>query len=108
MTINGVTYSGNSVSIQNGKVTIDGKISADVFDHEINIIINGDIDLLDNSNGTVTANNVGSISTQSGNVICKDVSGSVSTMSGDIACPVISGNARTMSGDINALIIFNS
>lgn len=43
----------------------------------------------------------GNVSTNSGNVGCKDIEGSVSTMSGDVDARNIEGCCSTMSGDID-------
>ncbi len=101
ITINGRQFTGRNVSISNGKITVDGATQEGELAGDINVVVHGDIDKLENSCGTVTANNVGSINTQSGDVECGNVSGSVKTMSGDIECGNVGGNIDTMSGDIS-------
>ena len=100
VSIDGKTFSGNNITIINGEVIIDGVTQDGELTGDINVVVNGNVDRIENSIGTVTANAVGNVSTQSGDVNCDDVSGSVSTMSGDVYCDSISGNVSTMSGDI--------
>ena len=99
--IDGREFRGGRVIIRNGKVTVDGKVQNGYLVGDINIVVHGDVDRLENSCGTVKANNVGTISTISGDIECGAVSGSVSTMSGDVKCGNIRGSVTTMSGDIN-------
>jgi len=101
ITIDGKSFNGKNVSIVNGKVIVDGVTQDGELTGDINVVVHGDIDRLENSCGTVTAKAVGSISTQSGDVICEGVNGSVSTMSGDVRCTAISGSVSTMSGDVS-------
>lgn len=98
--IDGREFSGNNVSIINGKVTVDGIKQDSELVGDINIVVHGDVERLENSTGIVKANNVGNIKTQSGDVECGTISGSVRTMSGDVTCGDIKGNVSTMSGDI--------
>lgn len=98
--VDGREFRGNSVTITNGKVTVDGVAQDGELVGDINITVHGDVERLENSAGTVKANNVGSIATQSGDVNCGAVNGSVQTMSGDVDCGNIGGSVSTMSGDI--------
>ncbi len=106
ITINGKTYKGNSSSIINGKVFIDGteikdkeitsskvlniSITGDIKDCEIlncnSIKIEGDVGYLDNQNGniTITGNIQGDIDNQNGNIKCGDVSGSIDIQNGNV------------------------
>lgn len=103
ITINGNTYSGNSIIITNGKVVINGKdVTPD--SKEINILVHGNIDELrvDSCNEVSVTGNVTNISTKSGDVIVTgDVDGSVQTKSGNVDCEYVEGSVSTMSGDIN-------
>ncbi len=101
VTIDGKTFTGRSVSIVNGKVTVDGQVQAGELIDEVNIVVHGDVQSLENSVGTVTAQNVNSIQTQAGDVKCADVAGSVSTVSGNVVCGRIGGSTSIMSGDIS-------
>jgi hypothetical protein len=102
ITINGNTYSGNSIVVTNGKVVISGKdVTPD--SKEINISVVGDIEQLkvDACNKVSVEGSVKSISTQSGDVeVTGDVDGSISTMSGDVDCGHVQGSISTMSGDV--------
>lgn len=103
VTINGVEYSGNNVSVRGDKIIIDGKeiMSTDIST-VFNISVEGNVASIDNSSGTVTCNDAGSVSTQSGDVVVSgSVNGNVETMSGDVTVAGhIKGNTETMSGDI--------
>ena len=102
--INGKSYSGRSITINNNKITIDGKDATPEKALQIDIKVEGDIDTLkvDQANIVTVTGQVSSVSTMSGNVkIEGDVSGSVKTMTGDVTCKQIKGNVSTMSGDIN-------
>jgi len=100
--INNNTYSGNSITITNGKVIINGKdVTPD--SKEINISIEGNVDQLkvDYCNSVSVVGDVNSLQTQSGDVdVSGEVKGSVATMSGDVDCGNILGSVSTMSGDI--------
>ena len=85
ITVNGVTYSGNNISISKGKVIIDGNdVTPDA--KNIDIKIDGNISELkvDACDSLVVNGNCGSVATMSGDVKCGTVGGSISTMSGDI------------------------
>ena len=98
--INGKRYQGRNVTIINNVVTIDGVTHGGELTGDINVVVNGDVDSIENESGSITAQNVGSITTQSGDVRCGDVFGSIQTMSGDVTCKSVKGSVKTMSGDI--------
>jgi hypothetical protein len=102
ITINGNTYSGDNITISNGKVIINGKdVTPD--GKEINISVQGNVNELkvDNCNKIFITGNVKNVSTKSADVdISGNVEGSIQTMSGDVDCGKISGSVSTMSGDI--------
>ena len=100
--INNKVYKGQSITIINNKIIVDGNdVTPDSKD--INIIVEGNIESIkaDTCN-TITVNgSTNSISTKSGDVeVSGNVSGSISTMSGDVNCETVEGNISTMSGDI--------
>lgn len=102
ITINNKTYVGNSITITNGKVIIDGKDTTPDA-KEINISVDGNIEELnvDACNKVFVNGSVGDIRTQSGDVdVSGDVSGMISTMSGDVKCGNVGGKISTMSGDV--------
>ena len=93
---------GRCIKISGNKVIIDGKdVTPD--SKEINIEIQGDIELLDvdyceiiHVKGTVNKINIGS-----GDIRCDDVSGDIQIGSGDVDCENVQGNIRTGSGDVS-------
>jgi len=102
--INGVEYTGNDIVINNGNVTIDGKLQKQLLNEpKITIQIIGDVGSIQSSSGDVSVRGTvsGGITTASGDIQCGDVTGSVKTVSGDISCGEISGNVSTVSGDIH-------
>ncbi len=98
--IDGRSFAGNNICISNGVVTIDGVVQDGELSGDINVTVNGNVDVLENQVGTITAHNVGEATAGSGDINCNNVSGSVSTGSGDIRCGSVGGNVRTGSGDI--------
>ena len=67
------------------------------------IVIGGDVDTIKQVSKIEVTGNVGSISTQSGDVnVHGNVNGSISTLSGDVDVKgSVGGTVNTMSGDIN-------
>lgn len=106
--INGATWINNvkiegaqSISINNGKVYVDGKLREDLSEPSIEIKVEGTVTSIHTGSGNVlVTGDVTAISTASGNVSCKDVKGGVLTMSGDVTCGNVGGNVSTMSGNI--------
>lgn len=115
--INGKSYIGSSISINNNRISINGtQINED--SKVINITVEGDINLLDVDycakivvNGSVTklkttsgdvecGNVTQSVETTSGDIECGDIGGDVNTTSGDVKAKNINGNVKTLSGDI--------
>lgn len=101
--INGTSYSGNNISIVNGRVTIDGKEHTPT-DKVINIVVNGNIDSLhvDVCKLVEVHGEVNDLTTTSGDVVCGNVKNDVSTTSGDIECGNIGGSVKSTSGDVTA------
>ncbi|HHQ4519451.1 hypothetical protein [Aeromonas veronii] len=101
--VNGIPFSGNSISIQSGTISVDG-ITQDITiasGQSIKVEVFGDVEMLESIFGDVTVSgSVGRVITSSGDVCCGDVTGDVETMSGDITCKKVGGNAESMSGDI--------
>ena len=103
--INGVSYQGNSISVTNGKVLIDG-VDAGIEGKEISIVVDGDLGSLsvDSCNYVKVSGNCDQVKTMSGDIeVGGDVMGDCKTMSGDIACGHIFGGAETKSGDFTQL-----
>jgi hypothetical protein len=101
-----VVYSGNNVTITNGKVIIDGNDVTPQMKN-ISISIEGSIDMLnvDACNYVKVSGTVNSLTTTSGDVTCGNVAGNVDSTSGDIECQDVGGSVQTVSGDVNANVI---
>jgi hypothetical protein len=90
--INGATWINNvkiegaqTISINNGKIYVDGKLREDLSEPSIEIKIEGTVNSVHTGSGNVSiTGNVTAISTSSGDINCKDVKGGIQTMSGDI------------------------
>lgn len=108
--INGRVYNGRSISINNGKIIIDGDISVKEESKTINIYIEGNVEQLsvDACEKVMVNGFVNTLSTMSGDVECGNVNQSVSTQSGDVECENVGGNISTQSGDIKAKNITGS
>jgi len=98
--IDGREFYGTNVTISNGKVTVDGVVQDGELSGPVSVTVHGDVQSLENHSGKVIAQNVGEVSTGSGDVKCGNVSGSIRTGSGDVECGAVSGNIRTGSGDV--------
>lgn len=99
--IDGREFTGNSISIVNGKVTVDGVAQEGQLVGDVKIDVHGDVVSMNAGSGNVTiSGSCGSVQTMSGDVECGDVSGNIKTMSGDVTCGAIGGSVGTMSGDI--------
>jgi formylmethanofuran dehydrogenase subunit C len=104
ISINGKSYHGNSLSMKNGTVIIDGK-KVDSDDKNINIVIEKSILTLtvDYCESIEVRGDVGKLSTTSGDVeVMGDVHGNISTTSGDIECGDVDGDIKTTSGNVKA------
>jgi len=115
--INGVSYTGNSVSISNNKIvingkevkddskviniTIDGNVDSLNVDNCVKVVVNGFVNDLNTMSGDVECGNVNkNVRSSSGDIECGNVGGDVSTSSGDIKAKGINGNVKSMTGDI--------
>ncbi len=100
--INGVKIEGaQSITIDNGKVYVNGNLQKDISTPSIEIKVEGSVGSINTTSGNVSVNGeVNSINTASGDVHCHEVKGSVHTMSGDVTCGDIAGSVNTMSGDV--------
>ncbi len=103
ITINGKTYKGNSVSIRNGKMTIDG---IDIVGGDapsmagvMLIKVEGEVALIQ-SDLSVSCGNVAGSVTAGGSVNCDEVGGNV-TATGSVNCDDIGGDVRA-GGSVNA------
>jgi len=102
VTINGKTYTGNNIRIVNGEVLIDDNSNGTIEEKTINVTVTGNCQSVDNTSGDVTINgDAGSVKTVSGDVRCGgEVKGNVGTVSGDVECGKVYGSVNTVSGDV--------
>lgn len=100
ITINGKSFTGRNVVIVNGNVVVDGQTVDSGLTGDINVVVNGHVEHLENHCGNVAAQSAGNINTGSGDVNCGDVTGNVQTGSGDVKCGRVGGSVRTGSGDV--------
>lgn len=110
MTINNRGYVGNSITVINDRVIIDGKEIPAEDEKVITIQVEGNVDNLNvdackqvSVNGTV-----GSLTTVSGDVDCMAVHGNVQTTSGDVECTEVQGSVKTVSGDVSCATVAGS
>ncbi|WP_250518440.1 hypothetical protein [Caballeronia sp. ATUFL_M1_KS5A] len=103
ITLNGVTYTGNHVSVRGGRVLVDGKNVSAGEATRITLEVHGDLQAFqaDNCDTVAVHGAVGVVSTVSGNVTCGDVGGAVSTVSGNVNCGDIAGEVRTTCGSVS-------
>lgn len=103
ITINGNVFSGDNISVVNGRVTINGKdVTPDA--KEIHISVQGDVESIDVGacREFEVIGNVGKVRTGSGDLKCGNVTGDVQTGSGNVDCWSIGGSVQTGSGDVSA------
>jgi len=101
ITINGTTFSGKNITIDDNSVIVDGVVTQDISNEkDILIMIDGNVESVKTISGYIKAENVGKVKTTSGDIKCKNVSGNVSTVSGDISCLSVGKTTKTVSGDI--------
>lgn len=120
--VNGKVISGSVITIENGRMLVDGKPFEDWSESDekvINITINGNVDTLDvvscssitisgdakkvktgSGDVSVKGSVSGDVHTGSGNVECKDVEGDVSTGSGNVRCGNVRGRVSTGMGNV--------
>ena len=100
-TIDGKSFSGNNVQISGNKVIVDGVSQDGELVGDITVTVEGDVEVLESTNGNVRCNNVGSVKTTNGKVTCDDIAGDVKTTNGDVVAKTILGKVSTVNGDIN-------
>lgn len=89
---------GNSISIINNKISVDGK-EIETEEKVINIIVEGNLDKLEvDCCNSIKVNGVTKdIEVSNGNIT---ISGDVNNVNGNIIAKVINGNCKTTNGDI--------
>lgn len=101
--VNGVSIDGGqSISVTDGKIVVDGRAVDLGASKSIIINISGDVaDLnVDRCDAISITGAVGRIKSAHGDVRCGDVAGNVKTRSGDVFCGKVAGNVTTDDGDI--------
>lgn len=99
--INGKSYTGNNVTVNNDQVFIDGQLVSS-SQPAITIEVTGDVEKLETTSGNVTVNgDAGEVKTVSGGVRCGHVMGNATSTSGNIRCHYVNGNIHTVSGDVD-------
>jgi hypothetical protein len=101
ISINGTVYQGNSIVVTGNKVVINGQdVTPDA--KVINITVDGDVDSVsaEYCQKIIVNGNAKTVTSQSGDIECKDVTGNVKTMSGDVKCGTVAGSVRSTTGDI--------
>lgn len=101
ISVNGTTYRGRNINIENGVVTVDGVRQGDKHAGDIVVNVTGDVASLSSVSGDINVTgNVTALKTVSGDARVSGVTGSVSSTSGDIIAAFIEGDATSVSGDI--------
>jgi len=102
--INGVSYSGSSISVNGNKIIIDGKDVTMPDTKEITIKVEGNIEFLkvDYCKTISVLGDINSFKSGSGDITCNTIHNGVTTGSGDIDSSNITGNVRTGSGNVSA------
>lgn len=103
ITVNGRSYSGKNVVVNNGVVIVDGVEQEESLKGIVNIVVNGDVESIQKANNVTVNGNCDRVETVSGDINCQDVYGDVKSVSGDINAKGIAGSVRTVSGDIRGV-----
>lgn len=93
---------GNSISIINNKIFVDGK-EIETEEKVINIIVEGNLDKLEvDCCNSIKVNGVTKdVEVSNGNIFINgDVKGNVNNINGNIIAKAINGNCKTINGDI--------
>lgn len=102
VTIDGRTFSGQSIQINGDQVVVDGVVQQGSLVGPITVTVNGDCESVENGNGDVTVTgSAGSVRTSTGGVRCAAVSGDVTTSVGNVNCGDVGGSVRTSVGNIS-------
>ena len=119
---NGRAITGSVITIENGRMLVDGKPFEDWSESEEkvinitiegnveelqapccnNIVVKGDAKNIKTGSGYVTVEGMvkGNVNTGSGDVRCGSVGEDVNTGSGDVHCENVQGRVSTISGDV--------
>ena len=106
ISINGKTYSGDNITINNNQVIIDGK-NVTPNESQITIVVNGNlntlkVDVVEN----ITVNGeCGNVDVVNGDVNCGNVKTGVKTVNGNIEAGYVEGGITTVNGNVKAEVI---
>ncbi|QFT40052.1 MULTISPECIES: hypothetical protein [unclassified Vibrio] len=100
VSIDGRSFTGRSICIIGDKVIVDGVEQAGELVGDIQVKVDGNVESLQTISGDVVANDIGSVTTTSGDVECQSITGNVKTISGDVRSRQIGGSVNTVSGSI--------
>lgn len=103
VSINGVEYRGNNISISGDRVVIDGVVQdGQKLVGPISVDVIGNVEKLVTSSGDIRVEGyVGDVKSASGDIVIHGrVNGDVTTASGDVRGREIGGKVTTVSGDI--------
>ncbi len=107
VTVNGKSWSGNSVSVVNNRIFVDGKEVDNENDVKkiytpVTIKVSGDCETVESQNGNITIEgSAGSAESTNGEITVEgDVTGSVKTTNGNVFANCIRGGVKTVNGDI--------
>lgn len=99
-----------NMTINNGKVTVDGMFFEEWYNRDeivvINITVSGDVESINvDSCDTISINgNANHVNTKNGNVsVSGNIEGNVESKNGNITANTIQGNAETKNGNINRI-----
>lgn len=93
ITVNGhrIQCSGRNISIQNGKITVDGRSLECDMTGDIHVVVNGDINQLTCSGSVEVNGNCGSVDCAGSCTVSGDVNGSIDA-TGSVTCGTVYGN----------------
>lgn len=104
ISINGVTYEGANLIINNdsGHIQIDNQIIS-INNRVMDINISGNLNVLEvsSANKIEILGNVGEVNTASGSINADKILGNVNSASGSIYANEIKGNVSSISGSVN-------
>lgn len=99
VTINGVTYEGNNVSMINNRIIIDGKEVGETEKSQTQVVIEGNIRNLQTDKSVTVNGNIDGDVGAGGSINCDDVGGNVHA-GGSVNCDDVGGNVSA-GGSVN-------
>lgn len=98
-----------NMTVNNGKITVDGVSLEEWCNRDeiviVNITIDGDVETLEADCDTITVNgNANHVNTKNGNIsVAGNIEGNAESKNGNITANTIQGNAETKNGNINTI-----